>query len=69
MLDREFTFVQSEFLDMFRRQQGILEMYSSEQLRDISHRAGELKLHGDFSMRVAAEVNFAAAELILEKRK
>ncbi len=68
ILERELNFVQSEFLDLFHRQIGLLQMYSDEQLRDLSHRCEELKLHDDYSVRVAAEVNFAAAHFAIERR-
>jgi len=34
ILEREIKYVQDEFLSLFQRQRGLLQMYSDEQLQD-----------------------------------
>jgi hypothetical protein len=67
-MNAEITDVQKCFLNLFQATKAYLNRKSNQFLVDLQHEAEELRRSGEFSIRAAAEINYAAATLILEER-
>ncbi len=67
-MNAEITIVQNRFLKLYREHHAYLAGTPTQFLNDLQHEAGELRRHDVFSVRVGAEVNHAAATMILEQR-
>ena len=62
----EIHLTQQQVLALFAAQKTKLAGRPRQFLNDLQHAAGELRSSETYSERVAAEINFAAATLLLE---
>lgn len=67
-MNAEITIVQNRFLKLYQEHHAYLAGKPTQFLNDLQHEASGLRRHEDFSVRVGAEVNLAAATMILEQR-
>ena len=65
----EIQHVSNLVIGLYKQQRAYLASKESGFLHDIISAAHDVKNHEHFSIRVAAEVNSAAAVMILEERK
>jgi len=64
----EILKTQQAILGLYQVQRQALAGKSESELRDLQHECGELMHHQQFSTRTAAEINFAASEMVLLDR-
>lgn len=65
----EIRIVQADLMVLYQRQRTALLNAGNGELQDIVHDCEELIYHRDFTVRTAAEINRAAATIILEERR
>jgi hypothetical protein len=68
MMPAEIDLVAHRIIVLYEQQRGYLANKPDAVLEDLRHRCEEATLHGDFSVRTAAEINFAACEMLLAAR-
>lgn len=70
IMNSEIALTQRMILDLYRTKRAYLNSKPTQLLHDLRHEARDMKgnsIH-DFSARAAAEINHAAAEMILQER-
>lgn len=65
----EIELVAGKIIDEYRKQFRFFANKPEDYLQDIIVAAGEVAQHADFSIRVGAEVNRAAAVMVLQERQ
>jgi hypothetical protein len=66
-MNAELQLTQKRFLQLFAEQRAALAGQPRQFLNDLQHEAAGLRQHETFSVRVSAEINYAACTLLLEK--
>ena len=66
-MNAEISRTQRQLLDLYREQQAYLAGKPRQFVLDLQHEADDVRKGGAFSLRTAAEINYAACTMILEK--